>query len=295
MVSYTVVVYEVISSGGSLIINSSGVYSETVNVNESHITLAIDVSAPQLFCVIFEAKDRAGNIGKARRFFLYDDTSYILSNSENEFYFSSGKEDTDFKWQTHFNDTCLVWTDHFYNPSYSKLNLLCEIEREPDEFSGIYEQTDGLLPVSGTPNVRGIVNFTISLAQNNSKFSPEVVVSDFQSQQYCLTLNPEDGDTYTVNVRAIDIIGNSYAENRTIHIDSSVPEIEDIGLLKDGQNVLSVRDEQDLSTMKLEFEAYDMHSGINVVEWEFCESENGSIIDSGSIGVVFIDRVSELK
>ena len=290
--SYTVVVNEVVTSDTTLKVDTSSVFSETVNINEGQITLAVDTISPKLFCVTLEVKDIADNIGKARRFFLYDDTSYILSSIEKEFYFISGEVDTDYKWQTHHNDTCVIWTDHFYNPFYLDNNLLGEVERDPQEFSGIYEQIDGLLPVSGTPNVHGIVNFTVSYAQNDSVFSPEIEVTDFESQAYCLTLNPKDGDTYAVQVRAIDIVGNTYAENRTIHIDSSLPEINNTGLVKGGQRVLSVHDEIDLSTMKLELEAYDLHSGIKVVEWEFYESNNDGIIDTRSIHVLLVDRVS---
>lgn len=291
--TYQVYVNEMLVSNSVLKVDTSIFFSETVSASQDHLSLSILTTSPKLFCVTLEVKDVADNVGKARRFFLYDDSSYINSSMHNEFYFSSAASDTNYKWQTNYNDICVNWEDHFYNQFYLENNLLGEIEPDPHGFiSGIYEQTNGDLPVSGTPNVHGIIKFTFSYSKNGSEFSPEIEVPNFEAQTYCVTLNPHDGDTFVVKIEATDIIGNTFAENRTVHIDTSAPLIENVGLVKNGHRLLSVHHETDLSTMDLQLDAYDIHSGIKTVEWEFGESDGGTVFDNGAVSVTNIDKVT---
>ena len=148
--------------------------------------------APKLYCVTLEVKDNADNVGKARRFFLFDDTSRLShSNDENKFYFSSAIAESEYKWQINTTDFCVTWKDYFYNQFYMETNLLAAIEPYPHgDISGIYEQVDGVLPVSGTPSIHGIVKFALSYASNDGPFSSEIEVHDIQSQSYCGKLIP---------------------------------------------------------------------------------------------------------
>ncbi|XP_052790872.1 uncharacterized protein LOC128224832 [Mya arenaria] len=82
-----------------------------------------------------------------------------------------------------------------------------------------------------------------------------------------------DGDIYTLNVKAIDIAGNTLSDKRTVFIDRSAPHLNEIRLEKDENEMLYVHSITDLSKMKLTFNALDKHSGICCATWTFGDSK----------------------
>jgi hypothetical protein len=60
---------------------------------------------------------------------------------------------------------CVNWTDHFYNTKLRGNNFLLPIAPAHPNLgiNGHYEQTTGILPVSGTDNVMGVTRFQVSL------------------------------------------------------------------------------------------------------------------------------------
>ena len=292
---YEITVHEVSGTNESLKVGLSNLFTEKIqaSLNLKSITLRLPSGSPKLFCVGLEVKDFADNVGHARRFFLYDNTTFLETRSDTPFYVSSASKDTNYKWQTHHNQVCLDWRGHFYNRFYLDNHLLSKIEPDPHGFiRGVYEQNTGVLPVSGTPNVYGIIKFEFSFSKNNSSLSAVILVPDFQKQAYCHTFNLKDGDTYNLKINAIDVVDNEYSEERIVYIDRSVPHIENIWLVKDGYKQLYVHDQTDLSKMNLQFDAYDPHSGIKTIEWFFGVTDYSEIEDSGAIGVSVIDKVT---
>ena len=79
--------------------------------------------------------------------------------------------------------------------------------------------------MSGTPNVHGIVKYLVAWKLNEGPFSPEIEVPDFLNQTFCQLLPVKDGEVYIFNIRQIDIVGNTYNDNRTVFIDQSAPQI----------------------------------------------------------------------
>ena len=161
-------------------------------------------------------------------------------------------------------------------------NLLAAIEPYPHgDISGIYEQVDGVLPVSGTPSIHGIVKFALSYAENDGPFSSEIEVPDIQSQTYCGKLDP---NVYklTVRVRAVDILGNEFSDNRTVYVDATEAVLEKVGIVRGGLRMLMVHHDTDLSTMDLQLDTYDPESGIKLIEWEFGESDQQQVLDDGN-------------
>ena len=62
-----------------------------------------------------------------------------------------------------FEDICVNWKGQFFNKDMKQNNFLSAIK--PNNVTIItehYEQTTGLLPVSGTDNVDGIIKFEVS-------------------------------------------------------------------------------------------------------------------------------------
>ena len=284
---------EVSGPQDSLQVSTSKAFTKKVNTSVNQLTLNITTNTPKLYCVTLEVKDVADNVRQARRFFLYDNSTFITSRSDKPFYISSASVATNYTWQTNLNEVCIIWVDHFLNRFYFDNPLLSRIKPDPFGFiTGVYEQTSGLLPVSGTPNVYGITQFKFSYALGNTTFSPEQDVPNFENQKLCKSIPLKDGDTYHLKIEAVDIASHTLAEKRTVHIDRSVPHIVNIELVKDGYKKLFVHDQKDLSKMRLQFEAFDPHSGIETVEWFFGVADYSGSLDSGAIGVRNIDSVS---
>ena len=291
--SYEIRVNEV-SGNVKLQVGTSSVFTKKVKITTNSMVLNITSSTPKLFCVTLEVKDVANNIRQARRFFLYDNSTAITSRKEDKsFYISSASVDTNYTWQTHHNDICLNWTDHFYNEFYLRNKLLEKIE--PDShglINGIYEQNSGILPVNGTQNVHGIIQFKFSYSKNHSNFSHATTVLPLDAQTFCKSFILSDGDTFRLKIDATDIVKNSFSETKTVHIDRSVPQINNIWLEKDGYKRLFVHDQTDLSKMDLQFDAYDPHSGIKQVDWFISTTEDKDrTIESRSLGVKKMDKV----
>ncbi|KAH3774605.1 hypothetical protein DPMN_175987 [Dreissena polymorpha] len=293
--SYQITVNEVPSSNDSLKVDyTKNTYTRKVLSSAVHeMELNLTSNSPRLYCITLEVKDIADNVRQSRRFMLYDSTSFIETWKDNPYKFDSASKETNFTWQTHHNDICLNWTNYFINMFYLQNKLLNKIESEPDGIiTGVYEQTTGLLPVGGTPNVHGIIEYYVSWKLNNGAFTVEQLVPNFLNQRFCTNLNIADGQTYTFNIRAVDIVDNSFNESRTVYIDRSPPHINNIWLKKDGYEMLYVHNSTDLSKMQMTFDALDPHSGLHKIKWEFGIAVTSTVLTTGYLPVVPIKNVS---
>ena len=128
---------------------------------------------------------------------------------------------------------------------------------------GPFEQETGELPVNGTPNVNGIVNFQyqydrVSVA-GNDKSTVKNVPNPLNERLTLSEFTPLDGDLVVIIVTAIDIMNNTLNETVTVKVDSSPPEINDMYLMKDGYRQVFVHNSTNLSEMNMTFNAYDPH------------------------------------
>lgn len=132
-------------------------YGEAVNV-----TLP-DRSEPSVYAIYLWALDstqESPNYRIARRFVLTDNTSSVDIHTEHPIIITSASSKSGLKWQTHLGPVKLDWEKHFYNTWHVHTNLLQPIRSEGNlSITGAFEQETGELPVSGTPNVDGVVDF----------------------------------------------------------------------------------------------------------------------------------------
>ena len=256
------------------------------------LPLPENVTKPRLFCLFLEVKDVADNVRQCRRFMLFDNSTFIETWHDQPFIFTSASPATNYTWQTHHHDICLSWKERFINKFYFDNQLFNGIEPVPHGLvTGKYDQIDGLLPVSGTPNVHGIVQYKTSWSLNHGIFTSEIDVPDFLNQTICKRLPIQDGETYTFNVRAVDIVGNTLNESRTVFIDRSVPQIVDMWLQKDGYEQLFVHDRSDLSKMQMTFDAFDPHSGLLKIHWKFGIGDTSTVIISEYLAIGALKNV----
>ncbi|KAL4218455.1 hypothetical protein ACF0H5_023190 [Mactra antiquata] len=276
--SYEIRVNEVYpSSDVSTVDYTKTFFSNKMTADVNEMTLNLTSKSPRLYCITLEVTDVAKNPRQARRFILYDNTSFIKSSNDKPFIVSSASTETGFKWQTHHHDICLSWKGHFLNQYYLDNKILNPIAPEPNGLiQDVYEQFQAPLSVNGTPNVDGITSFMFSWNVDGGPMSNEIAVPEFLNQTFCKDLGVKDGEVYTIQIRPIDVVGHTYAENRTVAIDRSAPHVNNIWLTKDGYQTLFAHDSKDLSKLVLTFDATDPHSGISSIKYIF-DTSDGSI------------------
>ncbi|KAJ8312968.1 hypothetical protein KUTeg_010341 [Tegillarca granosa] len=256
------------------------------NVDSMHLNLPYK-DHPVLYAVHLEVKDIADNIKQARRFVLYDNSSTIVFNESVPLLVSSAGSKSQHVWQTNHGKLCFLWKGRYYNNKYIHSNLLKPINAAPHGMiNGLYEQNTGLLPVTGTVNIHGITGFMYTLSKGDSVIFQNKTVPNFTSQHICLSPTVNDGETFYFQLTAIDIMDNTFDDEIDVHIDASIPEVENVWLVRDGYERLFVHNSTDLSKMILQFDAFDPHSGIFTVKWGIGTTGGGMELGHGSLGVI---------
>ncbi|XP_069134181.1 uncharacterized protein [Argopecten irradians] len=290
--TYVVNMYEAKEAGPDYLnVGRTPVIPAVEQTSPVDITIPSNLPNPAMYTVVLEVKDIAGNVRQARRFVLFDNSSKVVTRDDRPFYSTTASQGTGYKWQTNLGQICYSWTDRFINDKFYHLNLLKPIKADYHGLiSGIYEQTTGLLPVSGTENVHGLTRFRYTLSRDDDLIIQETDVPNFTSQMLCISPTLSDGETYRLHLMTEDIMSHSYEESVTIHIDSSEPDIADVWLEKVGYERLFVHNSIDLSEMTLTFKAIDVHSGIHTVDWSLGAVFGGNDIGQGSLSVQRLDN-----
>ena len=238
-----------------------------VSNNENLEIFLPNRSQPSMYAIYLWALDstqEGPNYRIARRFVLVDNTSEVVTNASFPMVITSASEDTDYEWQTVLNYIKVDWKHHFHNSWHMHTNLLLPIRPEKNlTITDHFEQETGELPVSGTPNIDGIVNFQYKFQRISShgevnqqfKTAPEEALEKLTLTEF----HPEDGDLVHITIKAVDIMNNTFDDNITAKVDSSHPLIEDMYLVKDGYRQVFVHDSTDLSEMDMTFRSYDPH------------------------------------
>ena len=267
--SYEIQVNEVLPSKDiNKVDYTSNLISIKMNHAQTEITMNLTSDLPQLFCLTLKVKDFADNVRQSRRFILIDNTTFIETSAAQHFLFTSASPESKFSWQTHRNDVCVSWKEYFFNKYYRDSQLLNGVEPEPNGLiTETYEQINGELPVTGTPNVYGIVKYMVSWRMHDGSFTPEIEVPHFLNQTFCESLPLQDGETYTFKVRPVDIIGNTYSDSRTVFIDSSPPVVEELCI--QSKQTRTRCDNVTKDTLTLNCTSLDLHSGLLRVQWLF--------------------------
>ena len=261
--------------------------TKTKQPTETFVDLALR-DEPALYTVVLEVHDEAGNVGRGRRFVLYDNSSTVALFGDKHLRSVTASSQTNYTWQTHHGSTCFNWTGRYYNTYHFGTNLLRTIKPANNIFAD-YDQVTGTLPIAGTPNINGIVRFDFTWKLNNQSYQPYQTIADFYSQSLCEDLPPSDGQSYTFQIKPVDINSRFLTEEYVVHVDRSPPDIDDIWLLKDGYKQLFIHNSSDLSKMVLQFEALDKHSGLRTIQWAFGTSDGRADIGSGFLAVHKID------
>ncbi|KAK7493680.1 hypothetical protein BaRGS_00015009, partial [Batillaria attramentaria] len=164
---YILEVHKVLINGSSLSMDNAAITNHTSEWEPTgggpyDVTLELPVEkAARLYAIILEVHDKAGNVGYARRLVLYDNTSTVEFLNTAALKAVSGDPRTGLRWQTNTSTKlCVDWHDRFYNTDMRDNNFLMPVNPDTGrEIYGDYDQQSGILPVPGTDNVDGVVEF----------------------------------------------------------------------------------------------------------------------------------------
>ena len=258
---------------GTLKVGKDSVILKVLDPNVTKAVLNLPGDAPQLYCVMLQVNDRAGNVRKARRFILFNDLSTLHINPEKPLQVTSAVSMTNFIsnnnhaiWQTENTHICLDWSGHFFSQVYADaINLtLNQILSDPD-IRGMYDDTDWITSVFGTDNIDGIIDFAVVFNENNrdcSSFAKEELKVD----SICQALNVPGLHCafYNIKIQGRDVVNNMIEDSIIVYIDSSAPEIKTLPsslLDKAGWYWL-----KDFSKERIIFVVVDLESGISSIE-----------------------------
>ncbi|XP_046356064.2 uncharacterized protein LOC124134978 [Haliotis rufescens] len=241
-------------------------------------------NANGLYAVILEVHDTAGNIQNVRRLVLYDNSSKLMIIPSQPLQVVSATKKSSYKWQTNLGPVCVDWKGRYYNDEMRANNPLDPV-RPQVEVSPEYDQTSGTLPISGTPNVDGIVEAKYFVSVDHGAKSHWALVPNFTKQSLCISPKLFDGHSYNISIKIKDIVNSSVEESVRVYIDSTGPDVTNMWLVKDGNKQVYVHDSLDLSTMVLQFDVIDPHSGIQFVEWYLGTKDSSEDLGHGVLPV----------
>ena len=75
----------------------------------------------------------------------------------------------------------------------------------------------------------------------------------FKAEEASLAIPRSDGDSVRIYVKAVDVMGGAAVDSVLVHVDSSPPVIEAMGLTRHGHPTIAVHHSTDLSDMKYAF------------------------------------------
>ncbi|CAC5370730.1 unnamed protein product [Mytilus coruscus] len=260
------------------------VSKDSIPINESSGYLHLTVSG--MYSLHLVAFDKAGNYKLGRNLFLYDNQSIVeIQENKPQTHCSTASKDTLYSWVT--IDTKQVkidWKDRFINVQHNDKKWLNPVKTYAPNYTKIYEDLYGDRKNVRIKNVNAIVDFqvsyevdsvdTVSLRKKRSlkDSRPFTSVSDINNQYDVLTLVWADGDRLTATVKAIDVLNKTNEETIKVYRDATPPIIENLWMTKGDRLNISVHSLEDFTKMTIEWEAYDIHSGLDSVYWRLYDS-----------------------
>ena len=256
------------------------------------------------YSFVLQTMDQANNTRTSRRLLLYDATSRLAINTSAPLRVISAVPNTGFLWQNSTTDPLVVsGRGHFYNTILQQFNYLAPVANH-STVSPEYDHPldSGSYPREGIPNALGVTQLRYrvivdqeggtSAASTTRPTSFPLQSSDIGIENVEITVNVQDGDSVRIWFQAIDFRIRDQYDSVLVHIDSSPPVTQDLGLEYSGVTGLALHGTESLLDLRIQFRAHDEHSGLSRVEW-WIGTESGAR-DVG-FGNVPIENVAEVN
>nr|XP_034310664.1 uncharacterized protein LOC117684080 isoform X3 [Crassostrea gigas] len=247
---------------------------------------------PGVYSWILEINDKANNSAYVRRFVIYDPISSVTSDNSHPFYATSGNSKANYEWQNiNPNTFTFTWKNHFLNKIHEDGNFLARISlfpaslddgsRKRNGYKRIlykYDDTEGTRSRDAIPNKRAIIKYDVAYKIGRDQSLPQ----SYQYQNYknnsieiSQNQNLQDGNSFSIWVKAYDILGNTREERFVLHYDSSSPAVSSQELRK---NV--GEDKMNFTSSVHILGASDPNSGVKRIKYRFKAQSTGRVINN---------------
>ncbi|ESO88609.1 hypothetical protein LOTGIDRAFT_165393 [Lottia gigantea] len=279
---YEIEVFSLKPAGDILVIGESVQNHYTTSNN-----LTFHLTTPSAYAIIFTAKDKAGNTQTARRILVFDDSSNITTTHTSQFLATTALPSTNYVWQQNHGPVTIDWEKRYINTKHHNGKYLAGVGQYHD-VSSEYDDNNGTRTVEPVDNVLGIVRYETYYGVDDQGGSTiQQTDTDFNTTgnlNQSITISPtlQDGDTVKFYIRAYDIVDFFLEEIISLYFDTSPPVIKDLWLTKGDDLNIAVHGLQDFNKLVIEWIAYDLHSGLETVEWKLYDNFTGDVILHGS-------------
>lgn len=302
--NYRLEIYKLVYNSGTGMLEKAPSFDRVYEANNEDkpsylLEPESSLSSEGPYSIVLIITDNAGNQQYARRIIVYDATSSLEEDAAIPLIATSGYPDGTSYWHNSTTTPITISGErHFYNTNLKTTNWLAPIANHTPQVPLEFDDNDRF----GVPNALGItqLSFTYLVDQvgGNSIISM-TQPSSFPGQTDDLALSNvevpvivNDGDSVSIWFEARDFKNNPPAyEKVLVHIDSSPPVVESLGLVKEGvSNLIFLHGTESLLDLNITFDTFDVHSGLYKLDWSL-ETDEGIIIAKGQIPVYNYDRV----
>ncbi|XP_071123148.1 uncharacterized protein [Mytilus edulis] len=243
------------------------------------------VTTAGVYSIHLSVFDKAGNHKTGRGIFFFDDISVVDKTGE-ETKCATASKDTLYEWVVQDTNTVqIVWPDRFINVRHLNNGWLYGVQTfAPHPDISLYEDLYGNRTNAAIKNKRGIVDFKVSFEVHDPSLKdsrPLTSVIEIYNQYEYLTLNWADGDRLTVTVKALDVIHESKNDTITVYRDATPPIIQNLWLTLGDRLNVTVHRIEEFTKMTIEWEAFDLHSGLDSVNWKLYDNYGGAVVLHG--------------
>ncbi|XP_064635756.1 uncharacterized protein LOC135492940 [Lineus longissimus] len=260
------------------------------NLEKTVTSVETSVDEDYMYSFVLVPYDVAGNYITARRIVWTDTDTEPEALVGTELVISSGADNTTLEWQHDLDQPMtFTFTNRYMNVHHHNQHLLAPVDTFVQQ-DAKYDDTVGDRHHSAITNHQAVIRFETAFKVDHAAGSSitEVPADDAFSSTSDLfadtqdhTIARNDGDTVRMWIRAFDYFERYVEEERMIHIDSSKPIIQNLWLSREGVTQLAVHRIDELNNMTIEFEAYDLHSGIKEVYWKVFDNYTNTDVVHG--------------
>ena len=252
------------------------------------------------YSVILTITDTAGNEQYARRIIVYDDSSELKEDNDIPLVVSSGYHESaiDAFWHSSVTDPIIISGEgHFFNENLKTDNWLAPVEDHTPPVPAVFDDDDRF-GVNNSLGITALFYQYIIDQEAGQSIEAQTQPASFQFETNDLALEAvqispvvQDGDSVTVWFEARDFKNNDPAyENVLVHIDSSPPLVDNLGLVQSGvSELVYMYGSSDLLGVEVTFESSDVHSGMDSIQWSI--DTDTQHVGSGTVPVIDYDKV----
>ena len=269
---YTLDVFEMTEIGNvlqeSVMINSE----DFNNTGQSVYTFVQSLPNEGPYSFILRSRDVAGNVRFARRLVLFDANSSLEIDDGAPLQVISAVPESGFQWQNSTTDPLIVrGRGHFFNTNLRSSNFLAVVANYTPEIGPEYDHplSTGRYPRSGTLNALGVTEVFYDIvidrmggASEESLAQPEVFqfqTEDVGIEAVEIRTALEDGDSVRIWFMARDFNFREVFDSILVHIDSTSPVVQNLGLEFGGVTDLALHGTGSLLDLNIQFQTYDEH------------------------------------